>query len=583
LRANQGGRLLPGYDFVSDPQIGNDGTGTDSDPSDPGDWVTSADVATTRFSSCDVSDSSWHGTRVSGIIAALSNNSAGISGINWRGWILPVRVLGKCGGFDSDIIAGMQWAGGIHVNGVPDNPYPANVINMSLGAGPGCPTIYADTVVALRQRNVLVVASAGNEGGPVDSPADCPGVAAIAGLRHAGTKVGFSSLGPEIALSAPGGNCVNTNGGPCLFSIDTTSNLGITSPGANSYTDQTNFNVGTSFSAPIVSGIAGLMLAVNGNLTPDLLIARLREGASKPFPVSADTTIPNCHVPASNTDLQTSECNCTTQTCGAGMANASGAVAAALRPIAAVALPATVSAGQSFSLAGSGAAACGHNVAGFAWSVQSVSGGAALPALSGADTATVTSTAPAAGGSYVLRLTVTDEQGRIDTVDVALSATAASSSAPAATGANACKSSLAGLPSITISPASASLRVAAAQSFTTSLASSITTWKVNDTVGGNATLGTISSAGVYTAPSAVPTPATVTITAESSLDASRKASSQVTVTAAPTTTQPSGSSGGGGGGALDGLSVLLLAVLVCWRLYSCMPTSPSACKVSSSR
>jgi serine protease len=115
----------------------------------------------------------------------------------------------------------------------------------------------------LASQGVLIVVSAGNEGGPVDSPANCPGAMGILGLRHAGTKVGFSSLGPEIALGAPGGNCVNTApGAACLFSIDTATNLGTTTPGTNSYTDQFNINVGTSFSAPIVSGIAGLMLRI---------------------------------------------------------------------------------------------------------------------------------------------------------------------------------------------------------------------------------------------------------------------------------------------------------------------------------
>ena len=116
---------------------------------------------------------------------------------------------------------------------------------------------------------VLVVISAGNEGTVVSSPANCPGVAAIAAIRHAGSKVGFSNLGPEVTIAAPGGNCVNINGGPCLFSLDTTSNSGTTTPGSHTYTDQTNFNLGTSFSAPIVSGIAALMLSRNNNLSTD--------------------------------------------------------------------------------------------------------------------------------------------------------------------------------------------------------------------------------------------------------------------------------------------------------------------------
>lgn len=139
------GQVLPGYDLVGYSSssalslaIGNDGDGADADPSDPGDWVTQAEVnAGTLGSSCtsdEVKNSSWHGTRVAGLIAAASNNGLGMAGVAWGSRILPVRVLGKCGGFDSDIIAGMRWAGGLSVSGLPANPNPARVINLSLGA-----------------------------------------------------------------------------------------------------------------------------------------------------------------------------------------------------------------------------------------------------------------------------------------------------------------------------------------------------------------------------------------------------------------------------------------------------------------
>ena len=231
-RAAAGGRLLPGYDFITAVQQANDGDARDPDPSDAGDFVTAAEASSAAFQGCDVTDSSWHGTRVSGIIGARANNSEGITGTTWSPWILPVRVLGKCGGFDSDILTGMLWAAGVHIDGVPDNPYPAKIENLSLGAVGTCSLAYREVVQAVRARGTLIVASAGNEGGPVDSPANCPGVAAVAGLRHAGTKVGYSSLGPQVAVSAPAGNCVNTGfGQPCLFSIDTTYNLGTTTPG----------------------------------------------------------------------------------------------------------------------------------------------------------------------------------------------------------------------------------------------------------------------------------------------------------------------------------------------------------------
>ncbi len=439
LAAGAGGRLLPGYDFITDPVIANDGNGRDADASDPGDWVSVADTSIAQFSGCSVTDSDWHGTRVAGILGALTNNATGIAGITWHSWLLPVRVLGKCGGYDSDIIEGMLWAAGVHIAGVPDNAYPAQIENLSLGSAGVCPQTYRDVISQLTALGVLVVASAGNESGPVDVPANCSGVAGIAGLRHAGTKVGYSNLGPEIALSAPAGNCGSASG-PCLYSIDTTDNTGTTTPGTNIYTDQFNLNIGTSFSAPIVSGIAALMKSVNGNLDATQLIARLQEGASA-FPVSSDVTVPTCHVPSGIGDLQDTECNCTTQTCGAGMANAANAVRAALRPIAAVSVPTNVAAGQDVVLQGGGsAAACLHAISGYSWTI--INGGPTPPGISGANTATATVTAPTSG-SYTVRLTVTDDAGRQDTADVVVSTTAAVTTAPATAGTNACPADIA--------------------------------------------------------------------------------------------------------------------------------------------
>jgi serine protease len=435
LRSATGNRLLSGYDMISNVQVGNSGKGRNPDASDPGDWVTEQDTKTALFSDCTVSNSTWHGTRVAGILGALTNNSSGIAGLNWSGWILPVRVLGKCGGYDSDILSGMAWAAGLPVSGLPNNPYPARIINMSLGATGSCPQSYQDTIDRLSAIGVLVVVSAGNEGGPVDAPANCNGVAAVAGLRQVGTKVGYSSLGPQIALSAPAGNCVNTGANePCLFSIETTSNSGTTVPATNTYTDEYHFNVGTSFSAPIVAGIAGLMLAVNGNLSASQLIERLQLGSSAPFP--APVGLPTCHVPANAKDLQTSECVCTTAVCGAGMANAHGAVLQAQRPIAAVALPMQVKPGGSVALNGSGsAAACGAKVAGYHWSIIEPTNAAPLQ---NPDSAQVSVTAPSGASIEQLMLTVTDDAGRTDEALVVLSSTAASSAAPASAGTQAC-------------------------------------------------------------------------------------------------------------------------------------------------
>jgi serine protease len=445
-RAEASGKLLPGYDFVGGESTtsfltANDGDGWDADAQDPGDWVSSSDRQQALFVDCTVEDSSWHGTRVAGIVGALTNNGVGVASLGWSTWVLPVRVLGKCGGRVSDIVTGMRWAAGIAVAGVPANPYPARILNLSLGGEGACLQSYQDAIDEVAARGVLVVVSAGNDGTAVDQPANCRGVVAVTGVRHIGTKVGFANLGQDVTIAAPGGNCVNTTG-PCLYSLDTTTDTGATRPIGPTYTDQTDFNVGTSFSAPIVAGIASLMYAVNGNLSPAQATSRLRAGA-RAFPVvatdAAGQPIAQCTAP---TGTQQLECNCTTTTCGAGLADAPGALAQALRPIAAVSVPSNVSAGQNVALnAGASAAACGRTITDYAWSV--VSGPGALAATSGA----TTSIPAPATGQTVVRLTVTDDQGRTDTADVTIEPALATTAAPASAGTAACPAAITVTPS----------------------------------------------------------------------------------------------------------------------------------------
>jgi len=446
-RAADGGRLLPGYDFVAADSNGsfttaNDGNGRDADPTDPGDWVTSSEASSSLFGgACDgASDSSWHGTRVSGLIGARSNNALGVTGMTWTPWILPVRVLGKCGGYDSDILTGMRWAAGLAVSGVEANPYPARVLNLSLGSSERCSNSYQGVIDELVARGAVVVASAGNESGPVSAPANCNGVVAVVALRHVGTKVGFSNLGSRATLGAPGGNCVNEGANqPCLFSIDTTTNSGRTGPVNNTYTDQFNYNVGTSFSAPLVAGIAGLMLSVNASLSSAEVTARLRAGV-RPWPAApTDRVLPVCRVPSGVNDLQPSECVCTSAACGAGMAHAPGAVSEALRPIATVVVPSSVTAGQNVVLQGGGAAACGRSVSSYAWSVVNAGTGGSL--VSGSNSAAATVVAPSSGTLQV-RLTVTDSSGAIDRADVNISASSASSTARSSVTVSACPTAI---------------------------------------------------------------------------------------------------------------------------------------------
>ena len=327
------GRLLAGYDFVSNMFRANDSDGRDADATDPGDWVTTAEAgdAAGPFYQCSTRNSSWHGTQTASLIGAATNNGVGMAGVAPGVWLLPVRALGKCGGYDSDIIAAMKWAAGLAVPGTPTNLNPARVINLSLGASGSCLQSYVDAIGSIGNQPlpaVIVVAAGNSSGHNVNSPANCPGVIAVAGLRHIGTKVGFSDLGPEISISAPGGNCVNTaTGSPCLYPILAATNSGTTTAADSTYSDSFNAGVGTSFSAPLVAGTVALMLSVQASLTPTQVKAALQRSA-RPFPATgADAAVQACHPPTGSDQL---ECYCTTALCGAGMLDASASVAAVL-------------------------------------------------------------------------------------------------------------------------------------------------------------------------------------------------------------------------------------------------------------
>jgi len=478
LRAGLGGRLLPGYDFIGEDynpnspynalgtfDIANDYDGWDPDPSDPGDWISQADIDNPNqlFAGETVSDSSWHGTRVVGVFGSITNNSVGTAGMSWGSpsqpgpWVLPVRALGKGGGYDSDIIAGIQWAAGMTVtnpdgSAVPVNPYPADIVNLSLGGDTTSCTssngmAYESALTTVTGMGVVVVVSAGNGGqagqpaAGVDLPANCsaavPGVIAVAGLRNVGTKVGYSSIGPEVSVSAPAGNCINSSGA-CLRSIDTTTDTGTTGPVAGSgytYTNETNVNLGTSFSAPIVSGIAALMRSVNNNLTAPQLAARLKASVNA-FPADP-TGVPTCPTLSSS-----GECSCLgSNQCGTGMVNAYHAVQAAQQPIAAVALPVIAQGSNAVLDAGGSAASCGRSIAAYDWAVTA-----------GTVTIIAGATGPRATilpGTGTVTLTVTDNVGGTDTATITIASSSASSTAPAKAGtsAGACPTA------ITVAPA----------------------------------------------------------------------------------------------------------------------------------
>lgn len=277
-------RLLPGYDFISDSQRSNDGDGRDNSAIDPGDWIQAGECE----AGSPAEDSSWHGTHVTGIIAATGNNSSGIAGVNWMTRILPVRVLGKCGGNRSDVIDGMLWAAGIAIPGVPTNPFPAQIINMSLGGNSpgGCTgTIYPEAINQIKARGTLIIVSAGNNDGEAANyvPASCDGVMTVGAVGPYGYRASYSNYSDKykVDISAPGGDMKLGDWAGILSTV----NSGKTVPEFSTY----KYLQGTSMAAPHVSGVASLALALDPQIAPELLTLSMIY-SSRTFPSDSKCT-----------------------------------------------------------------------------------------------------------------------------------------------------------------------------------------------------------------------------------------------------------------------------------------------------
>ncbi len=301
------GRLLPGYDMVSNFTASNDGNAKDpfgnardGDASDPGDWVSVIDLGGVfAGSGCSVENSSWHGTSVMSVVGAGADNGIYTTGVDWNARILPVRVLGKCFGDDTDIADGLAWAGGVPVPAAPINLTPAQVVNLSLGDSGNCAPYFQQSIDAVYARGITraIVASAGNAANSgTHSPSDCVGVISVGSTTFSGNRAAYSNFGTRVDLMAPGGNSVSSS----AYKILALSNTGLTGPTV----DSTVQVVGTSFSAPQVSGVVSLMLSV----APDLTAPQIREllqASAKPFPAGS---------------------SCNTSICGAGILDAANAV-----------------------------------------------------------------------------------------------------------------------------------------------------------------------------------------------------------------------------------------------------------------
>jgi serine protease len=277
-------RALPGADFISDPAMSLDGDGRDTDATDTGRDLPNG-------------QSSWHGTHCAGTIGAATDNGTGIAGLNWNARIVPVRVLGRGGGSTADIAAGMAWASGLTVPGMPANPNPAQVVSLSLGGEGGPQQTYQDVIDQASARNVIFVVAAGNDN--IDAtrftPCNQSGVICVGATRFNGRRASYSNFGSRIDVMAPGGEVAedaNGDGYPdgvlSTFRNDDT--------GMPTYV----FEQGTSMATPHVAGLVSLMKARN----PSLTFAQVRQ-------ILVDTANP------------ASRCN---EGCGAGLINAHAAL-----------------------------------------------------------------------------------------------------------------------------------------------------------------------------------------------------------------------------------------------------------------
>lgn len=320
--ADLAANVLPGYDFISLSPVGapafwtaNDGNARDPDAQDPGDWVDPSDVP----AFCPTAEpSSWHGTHVAGIVAALGNNASDGLGVAYGARILPVRVLGRCGGHLSDILTGARWAAGLLVPDVPANPNPARILNLSLGHTGSCDSTIQDEVDEIRAANVSIVASAGNEGSTaVSLPANCRGVLAVTAHTREGDNADYANVGAGVAISAPGGGANTRLATPTtgIRGVPSTWNTGTTVPANDAFAEM----AGTSMAAPQVAGV----LALLASLRPDLSMAALEgivTSAVRPFPPGSYCAInPN---------------GLTAGFCGSGLLDAQRAVAAATTHVA---------------------------------------------------------------------------------------------------------------------------------------------------------------------------------------------------------------------------------------------------------
>ncbi len=257
------GQLVAGYDFISDITNAGDGDGIDPNPDDPGDGGGNQ-------------PSSYHGTHVSGTIAAASNNGIGTAGVAWNSKIMPLRVLGLLGGSAYDVAQAVLYAAGLPNDSGTVPPQPADIINLSLGGGSPSQASQ-DAYTAARNAGVIIVAAAGNSSSSqLFYPASYTGIISVSAVDLERQLAPYSNFGTKIDVAAPGGDArFDRNGDGFADGVLSTGGDDSTQPVSYVYP----FFQGTSMASPHIAGVIALMKSVNNNLTPNMIDQQLALGA----------------------------------------------------------------------------------------------------------------------------------------------------------------------------------------------------------------------------------------------------------------------------------------------------------------
>jgi serine protease len=370
-----------GYDFISDAALAGDGSGRDADPTD----TMSCNDGT------GVQSGSPHGLQVASVIAARSNNNAGIAGAAPLTTVQPIRVIASCGGWLSDVLDGMRWAVGLPVAGVPLNPNPVKVLNLSLGTtSPGalCTSTVQSIIDEVRATGATIIVSTGNDSAnAITVPAACQGVIAVTANSKFGNQAHYSNVGPGSTISAAGGACQDSGNTVCNGS----SYNYITVATHNGTSPDYVISAGTSFAAPHVSAAVALLLERNPNRTPDEITSALVNSA-RPF----------------------SAAGCPSGQCGAGILDIQASLNSAAFAVSAQVAPQSARGGQTVTLTATVDASA--NSPTFRW--RQTSGPSLV--LNNANAQVASFTAPQFDGALEFEVTATDTSGLAQIATVSL-------------------------------------------------------------------------------------------------------------------------------------------------------------------